>query len=117
MKSYTFDLLGSKAHLKTNSIIFLYAMWNNYAKGRPSNDVLAKSLHQTLFEEYGDSIEVWSRRGHFLANCGYLVEPGSHKEGSYTFTNKFCELFKLYYQSLEEIVLEYNKEHKKLPTV
>ena len=117
MKSYTFDLLGNKAHLKTNSIIFLYAMWNGYSKGHLSDDVLAKNVHQTLFEEYGDSIKVWSRRGHFLSNCGYLVEPGSHKEGSYTFTNKFRELFKLYYQNLEEIVLEYDKETKKLQTV
>ena len=117
MKSYTFDLLGSKTHLKTNGIVFLFAMWNEYGKGHSSKDVLAKNVYQTLFDEYGDSLKVWSKRGHVLANCGYLVEPGSHKEGNYTFTNKFRELFKLYYHSLEEIVLEHDKKFKKLQTV
>jgi hypothetical protein len=117
MKSYAFDLLGNKAHLQTNSIIFLYTMWNEYAKGRSGKDVLAKDVQQTLFQKYGDSIKVWGKRGHFLANCGYLKEPGAPMDANYIFTNKFLKLFKLYYKNLENIVLEYNERHKRALSV
>lgn len=117
MKSYTFDLSGSRTHLQINSIVFLYTMWNEYSKGHLSDNISAKDVHQTLFQKYGDSINVWSRRGHFLANCGYLKEPGTHLEQNYIFTNKFCELFKLYYQDLERIIIEYNKKCKRLHTI
>lgn len=114
MKSYTFNLPDSIAHLQTNSIVFLCTMWNGYAKVRSGGNIPAKDVHQALFQKYGDSIKVWSRRGHFLANCGYLKEPGSHLGENYVFTDKFRELFQLYEQDLGKIVLEHEKESKRL---